>query len=90
MAMKDVPFINFGGEKYVKISLLKEAEGIINRLSEENRRLKMDQYKYKCSGCGHFFKFHQRTCPNCQRTNYFTGSFKQEDLEDWLREMQEI
>jgi len=88
--MKDIPYINFGGEKYVRMSLLEEAEGIINRLSEENKKLKMAQYKYKCLGCGNFFRFYQRACPDCKKQNYFTGSFKPEDLENWLAEMQEI
>lgn len=55
-------------------------------LQEENIQLKMAQYKYKCSGCGHFEKYLSRTCPNCERQNYFTGSFKKEDLEHWLLE----
>ncbi|WP_163538285.1 hypothetical protein [Gracilibacillus sp. YIM 98692] len=59
-------------------------------LLEEIKQLKMVQYEYKCSGCGNFAKFLQRTCPNCGKQNYYTGSFKQEDLENWLKEKQEI
>lgn len=63
-----------------------ESADYIDELELEVKQLKMAQYKYKCSGCGHFEKHLCRTCPNCEKQNYFTGSFKQEDLEQWLKE----
>lgn len=63
---------------------LTESADYIDELELEIKQLKMDQYKYQCSGCGEFEKTLSRTCPNCGRQNYLTGSFLKEDLETWM------
>ena len=40
--LKGVPYIEFGGEKYVRMSLLKEADGIIKRQQEEIESIKKE------------------------------------------------